>query len=68
LQSAKGSKLIIVSKSINSDDKKKLEEQAKLYQCYNLSSILAPQFNWVSSVITPFRVTAIAIKSGTAEE
>jgi len=67
LQSAKGSKLIIVSKSVNPNDKKKLEEQAKstnatIYEYPGTSVQLGKLCN------KPFRVTAIAIKSGTAEE
>ncbi|HEU4605164.1 MAG TPA: ribosomal L7Ae/L30e/S12e/Gadd45 family protein [Nitrososphaera sp.] len=67
LQSVKGSTLIIVSKSIGSDDKTKLEEQAKtanvaVYEYPGTSVQLGKLCN------RPFRVTAIAIKSGTATE
>ena len=67
LQSVKGSKLIIVSKSINPDDRKKLEEQAKstnvaIYEYSGNSVQLGKLCN------KPFRITTMAIKSGTPEE
>lgn len=67
LQSVKGSRLIIVSKSIDSDDRAKLEEQAKtasvaVYKYPGTSVQLGKLCN------RPFRITAIAIKSGTADE
>ena len=67
LQSVKGSKLIIVSKSVGSGEKNKLEEQAKsanvaIYEFPGNSVQLGKLCN------KPFRITAIAIKSGTAEE
>jgi len=67
LQSIKGSKLIILSKSIDSGDRAKLEEQAKtsnvaVYEYPGTSVQLGKLCN------RPFRVTAIAIKSGTATE
>jgi len=67
LQSVKGSTLIIVSKSIDSDERTKLEEQAKtanvaVYEYPGTSVQLGKLCN------RPFRVTAIAIKSGTAAE
>jgi large subunit ribosomal protein L30e len=67
LQSVKGSKLIIVSKSIDSEDEKKLEDQAKsanvpIYDYPGTSMQLGKLCN------KPFRITAIAIKSGTADE
>jgi large subunit ribosomal protein L30e len=67
LQSIKGSKLIIVSKSVASDDRVKLEEQAKasniaVYEYPGTSVQLGKLCN------KPFRITVIAIKSGTAEE
>jgi large subunit ribosomal protein L30e len=67
LQSVKGSKLIIVSKSIDPDDRKKLEEQAKstnvaIYEYSGNSVQLGKLCN------KPFRITTIAIKSGTPEE
>jgi large subunit ribosomal protein L30e len=67
LQSVKGSKLIIVSKSIDPDDRKKLEEQAKstnvaIYEYSGNSVQLGKLCN------KPFRITIIAIKSGTPEE
>jgi large subunit ribosomal protein L30e len=67
LQSVKGSKLVIVSKSIDSADRAKLEEQAKaanvaVYEYPGTSVQLGKLCN------RPFRVTAIAIKSGTSAE
>ncbi|AFU57106.1 MAG: ribosomal L7Ae/L30e/S12e/Gadd45 family protein [Nitrososphaera sp.] len=67
LQSVKGTKLIIVSKSIDSADRAKLEEQAKaanvaVYEYHGTSVQLGKLCN------KPFRITAIAIKSGTAAE
>ena len=67
LQSVKGSKLIIVSKSIDSADRTKLEEQAKtanvaVYEYPGTSVQLGKLCN------RPYRITAIAIKSGTAAE
>jgi large subunit ribosomal protein L30e len=67
LQSVKGSKLIIVSKSIDSADRTKLEEQAKtanvaVYEYPGTSVQLGKLCN------RPYRITAIAIKSGAAAE
>ncbi|MEP0825017.1 MAG: ribosomal L7Ae/L30e/S12e/Gadd45 family protein [Nitrososphaera sp.] len=67
LHSVKGSKLIIVSKSIDSADRVKLEEQAKasnvaVYEYSGTSVQLGKLCN------KPYRITAIAIKSGTAAE
>lgn len=67
LQSVKGSTLVIVSKSIDSADRAKLEEQAKtvnvaVYEYHGTSVQLGKLCN------RPFRVTAIAIKSGTTAE
>ena len=67
LQSVKGSKLIVVSSSIGASDRTKLAEQAKsanvgLYEFPGTSVQLGKLCN------KPFRVTAIAIKSGSAEE
>ena len=67
LQSVKGSKLIIVSKSIASADRAKLDEQGKtanvaVYEYPGTSMQLGKLCN------RPFRVTAIAINSGTAAE
>ena len=67
LQSVKGSKLIIVSKSIGSNERARLEEQAKsanvaIYEFSGNSVQLGKLCN------KPFRMTAIAIKSGTVEE
>ncbi|HEX7031370.1 MAG TPA: ribosomal L7Ae/L30e/S12e/Gadd45 family protein [Nitrososphaera sp.] len=67
LHSVKGSKLIIVSKSIDSADRAKLEEQAKttnvpVYEYPGTSVQLGKLCN------RPYRITAIAIKSGTAAE
>ncbi len=67
LQSVNGSKLIIISKSIDSDDRTKLEEQAKaadvaVYEYPGTSVQLGKLCN------RPFRITAIAIESGTEAE
>lgn len=67
MHSIKESKLIIVSKSIDSAEKTKLEEQAKsanvaVYEYPGTSVQLGKLCN------RPFRITAVAIKSGTAEE
>jgi len=67
LQSVNGMNLIIVSKSIDSDDRTKLEEQAKsanvaVYEYHGTSMQLGKLCN------KPFRITAIGIKSGTAAE
>ena len=67
MQSVKGSKLIIGSKSVESAERAKLEEQAKasnvaVYEFPGNSVQLGKLCN------KPFRITAIAIKSGTAEE
>jgi large subunit ribosomal protein L30e len=67
LHSIKGSKLIIVSKSIDSKDMKKLKEQTEsanvgVYEYSGTSVQLGKLCN------KPFRITAIAIKSGTADE
>ena len=67
LQSVKGSKLIIVSKSIDPEYRKKLDEQAKstdvpIYEYSGTSMQLGKLCN------KPFRITTIAIKSGTADE
>jgi large subunit ribosomal protein L30e len=67
LQSVKRSKLIIFSKSIDSDDRTKLEEQAMtanvaVYEYPGSSVQLGKLCN------RPFRITAIAIGSGTAAE
>jgi large subunit ribosomal protein L30e len=67
LQSVKGTKLVIVSKSIDSDDRARLEEQSKtsnvpVYEYPGTSVQLGKLCN------KPFRVTAIAINSGSAAE
>ena len=67
MQSVKGSKLIIVSKSVESAERAKLDEQAKasnvaVYEFPGNSVQLGKLCN------KPFRITAIALKSGTAEE
>jgi large subunit ribosomal protein L30e len=67
LQSVKGSKLIIVSKSIDPEDGKKLKDQAEsanvtIYDYPGTSMQLGKLCN------KPFRITAIAIESGTADE
>ena len=65
--SVKGSKLLIVSRSIDSEDRSRLEEQAKnasvpVYEFEGNSVQLGKLCN------RPFRITAVAIKSGTNEE
>jgi large subunit ribosomal protein L30e len=67
LESVKGSKLIIVSESIDSADRAKLEDQAKtanvaVYEYAGTSVQLGKMCN------KSFRITAIALKSGTAAE
>jgi large subunit ribosomal protein L30e len=67
LQSIKGSKLIIISKSIDPQDEKKLKDQAKsanipVYEYAGTSVQLGKLCN------RAFRITAIAIKSGTVDE
>lgn len=67
LQSAKSSKLVIVSKSLDAGDRAKLDEQAKpagvaIYEFDGNSVQLGKLCN------KPFRVTAIAIKSATDAE
>src|ERR671917_861160 len=67
LQSVKGSKLIIVSRSIDPEYRKKLEDQAKstnvtIYEYSGTSMQLGKLCN------KPYRITTIAIKSGTADE
>jgi large subunit ribosomal protein L30e len=67
LQSVKGSKLIIVSKSLDPEYRKKLEDQAKstnitVYEYPGTSVQLGKLCN------KPYRITTIAIKSGTADE
>ena len=66
-QSVKGTKLIILSKSVGLNERAQLEEQAKsanvaIYEFSGNSVQLGKLCN------KPFRMTAIAIKSGTAEE
>ncbi len=67
LQSVKGSKLIIVSKSLDPEYRKKLEDQAKstnitVYEYPGTSVQLGKLCN------KPYRISTIAIKSGTADE
>ena len=67
LQSVKGSKLIILSNTVPSPDRSKIEEQAKsanvaLYDYPGTSVQLGKMCN------KPFRINAIAIKSGSSEE
>lgn len=64
LQSAKNSKLIVVSKSLAADERAKLDEQAKsanvaIYEFDGNSVQLGKFCN------KPFRISAIAIQSGT---
>src|ERR1051326_944480 len=65
--SVKGSKLLILSRSVDSNARSKLEEQAKaasvpIYEFEGTSVELGKMCN------RPFRVTAIALKAGTSEE
>ena len=67
LQSVKGSKLIILSNTVPSVDRSKIEDQAKsanvaLYDYPGTSVQLGKMCN------KPFRINAIAIKAGSAEE
>jgi large subunit ribosomal protein L30e len=67
LQSVKGAKLIIISNSIDSAQKAKLEEEAKtantaVYEYAGTSMQLGKLCN------KPFRITAIALKIGTAAD
>lgn len=67
LQSVKGSKLIILSNSVTPADRTKIEEQAKssnvsVYSYPGTSVQLGKMCN------KPFRITAIAIKSGSSDE
>lgn len=67
LQSVKGSKLIIVSRSLAGHDRGKVEEQAKA------ASVLVYEYPGTSVQLgklcnKPFRITAIALKTGTSEE
>ena len=67
LQSAKSSKLVIVSRSLDASDRAKLDEQTKsggvaIYEFDGNSVQLGKLCN------KPFRVTAIAIKGATDAE
>ena len=67
LHSVKGSKLIIVSNSVAPADRVKIEEQAKssnvsVYSYPGTSVQLGKMCN------RPFRITAIAIKTGSTDE
>jgi large subunit ribosomal protein L30e len=67
LQSVKGSKLIILSNTVPSADRSKIEEQAKsanvaLYDYPGTSVQLGKMCN------KPFRINAIALKTGSADE
>jgi large subunit ribosomal protein L30e len=67
LQSVKGSKLIILSNTVPNADRSKIEEQAKsanvaLYDYPGTSVQLGKMCN------KPFRINAIALKSGSADE
>jgi large subunit ribosomal protein L30e len=67
LESVKGTKLVIVSKSIDSDDRARLEGQSKtanvpVYEYPGTSMQLGKLCN------KPFRITAIAINSGSAAD
>ena len=67
LQSVKGSKLIILSNTVPTADRSKIEEQAKsaniaLYEYPGTSVQLGKMCN------KPFRINAIALKAGNADE
>jgi len=67
LQSVKGSKLIILSNTVTGADRSKIEEQAKsanvaLYDYPGTSVQLGKMCN------KPFRINAIALKTGSADE
>jgi large subunit ribosomal protein L30e len=67
LSSVKGSKLIILSSSVSAADRSRLEQEAKgasvaVYDYPGTSVQLGKMCN------KPFRITAIAIRSGNAEE
>lgn len=67
LQSLKGSKLVILSNTVPAPARSKIEEQAKsasvaLYDYPGTSVQLGKMCN------KPFRINAIAIKSGSSEE
>lgn len=67
LKTLKGSKLIIVAKSVDNPQRKQVQEQARS------ANIPVYEFNGTSVQLgklcnRPFRVTAIALKSGTDEE
>jgi large subunit ribosomal protein L30e len=67
LQAAKNSKLIVVSKSLDADNRAKLDEQAKS------ANVAVYEFDGNSMQLgklchRPFRVTAIAIQAGTDAE
>lgn len=67
VQSVKGSKLIILSNTVPAADRTKIEEQAKsanvaLYDYPGTSVQLGKMCN------KPFRINAIAIKTGSADE
>ncbi|MGI0036965.1 MAG: ribosomal L7Ae/L30e/S12e/Gadd45 family protein [Nitrososphaera sp.] len=67
LQSVKGSKLIILSSTVPTHDRSKIEEQAKsanvaLYDFPGTSVQLGKMCN------KPFRINAVAIKGGSSEE
>ncbi len=67
LQSVKGSKLIIICNTVQAADRSRIEEQAKsanvaLYDYPGTSVQLGKMCN------KPFRITAIALKAGSADE
>jgi large subunit ribosomal protein L30e len=67
LQSIRGSKLIIISKSISEDDRKKLEKQAK--------SLNVPVYFFQGNSVQlgklcnkTFRISIVSLKSGSNED
>ena len=67
LQSMKGSKLIMLSNSLKSESKLKLEEQAKSYKV-PLYAFDGDSLKLGKLCNKPFRISVIALKSGTDAE
>jgi large subunit ribosomal protein L30e len=67
LQSMKGSKLILLSNSLKSERRLKLEEQAKLHKI-PLYAFDGNSLKLGKLCNKPFRITVIALKSGTDAE
>jgi large subunit ribosomal protein L30e len=67
LQSMKGSKLIMLSNSLRSESRSKLEEQAKSYKV-PLYAFDGNSLKLGKLCNKPFRISVIALKSGTDAE